>query len=111
MTRTILFLLFLALATHCTSAQEITRIDSGKSVATQVSDTGFVMAKSPLGAVIRSAILPGWGQWYNESYWKIPIVIGLSAWMIRGIIVENSSYNTYSTLYAASITTANPAGN
>jgi len=26
--------------------------------------------KSPWGAVLRSAILPGWGQAYTENYWK-----------------------------------------
>ena len=26
--------------------------------------------KSPWGAVLRSSILPGWGQIYTESYWK-----------------------------------------
>jgi len=30
-------------------------------------DTGFVMQKSPWGAVARSAIIPGLGQFYNES--------------------------------------------
>lgn len=27
-------------------------------------------------ATIRSAIVPGWGQAYNKSYWKIPVVYG-----------------------------------
>jgi len=31
---------------------------------------------NPKRAMIRSAILPGWGQWTNKKYWKIPIVYG-----------------------------------
>ncbi len=31
---------------------------------------------NPKVAMLRSAILPGWGQWYNKKYWKIPIVYG-----------------------------------
>lgn len=34
------------------------------------------MTKSPAGAVWRSIIFPGWGQYYVESYWKIPIFTG-----------------------------------
>jgi hypothetical protein len=31
---------------------------------------------NPKTAMLRSAILPGWGQWYNKKYWKIPIIYG-----------------------------------
>lgn len=47
---------------------------SGDSVVIQKETT-----KSPWGAVLRSAVLPGWGQYYNESYWKIPLIWGVFA--------------------------------
>jgi hypothetical protein len=55
-------------------------------------DTIFVMEKSPWGAVLRSAILPGFGQFYNESYWKIPIVWGIGALLISGWVYNNGLY-------------------
>ena len=77
----------------------------------QRSDTGFTMKKSPLGAVLRSVVIPGWGQFYNQSYWKIPIVWGLSAFLIQGYIKENKKFTTYRDLYGSSITACAPDGN
>jgi hypothetical protein len=37
-------------------------------------DTAGKKKHSPRKATIRSAIIPGWGQAYNRSYWKIPVV-------------------------------------
>jgi hypothetical protein len=31
---------------------------------------------NPRVAILRSAIIPGWGQFTNKKYWKIPIVYG-----------------------------------
>lgn len=45
-------------------------------------DDSVINKYNPTGATIRSAIIPGWGQFYNKKYWKIPIVyaaLGITA--------------------------------
>jgi Family of unknown function (DUF5683) len=46
-----------------------------------IDTSKFVMEKSAWGAVLRSAILPGLGQYYNQSYWKIPVVWGFLVYL------------------------------
>ena len=64
-----------------------------------VTDTGFVMHKSPWGAVLRSAIIPGLGQFYNESYWKIPVIWGVGALLVSGWIYNNNLYTENQDLF------------
>jgi hypothetical protein len=59
----------------------------------------FVMQKSPWGAVVRSAVFPGWGQIYNESYWKAPVVWGIMGWFVYNWIDNNNKYIDYKNLY------------
>ncbi|MCL6493875.1 MAG: hypothetical protein K6T54_03740 [Ignavibacterium sp.] len=66
------------------------------------SDTVFVMSKSPWGAVARSAVIPGWGQFYNESYWKIPVIWGTAVWFVYNWVDNNNLYNDYKSLYQSS---------
>ena len=54
---------------------------------------GFKMQKSPTGAIVRSLILPGWGQYYVESYWKIPLFLGAAGTCAYFIIDNNNSFN------------------
>ena len=101
--------LFCTLLPFPVLAQSTEASDSASSAA---QDTAlFAMKKSPLGAMVRSAIIPGWGQFYNESYWKIPLVLGLTGFLSYGIISEHNNFIEYRDLYDASITVNNPSGN
>ncbi len=68
--------------------------------ATAVSDTirapadsSFHMTKSPLEAVLLSAVVPGAGQVYLNQAWKLPIIYGLLAGFAYGVYIQNSRYH------------------
>ena len=45
--------------------------------------------KSPTGAMIRSMIFPGLGQWYNEKKLKALLVLGVESGIVINSIVQN----------------------
>lgn len=79
------------------------------STKTEQLDTlKFKMKKSAWGAVLRSAILPGFGQFYNESYWKVPVVLGVLGYLGYQWNNNNALYKDYRDLYKTnSITNPN----
>lgn len=90
--------------------------DKRKSIndSVQKKSTGkvtFKMKKSPWKAVALSAVLPGAGQFYNESYWKIPVIAGLGGYFVYEWIQNNNQYLDYKELYQNSQTPQNPSGN
>jgi len=70
--------------------------DSLKTDSTQVQ---FEMQKSPWGAVLRSAIIPGLGQIYNESYYKAPLIWALGGWLTYNWVNNNNLKNDYAELF------------
>lgn len=66
--------------------------------------------KSASLAMGLSALLPGAGQFYNESYWKVPIVVGLGIYFISYWLDNNRRYLDYKDQYAASLSTSSPNG-
>ncbi len=73
--------------------------DTLRNNSSEKEDTVFVMQKSPWGAVLRSAILPGWGQFYNQSYLKIPVVWGVLGWLGYQWYQNNKYYRQSQDLY------------
>ncbi|KAA3661227.1 MAG: hypothetical protein DWQ10_05015 [Calditrichaeota bacterium] len=51
--------------------------------------SGKAKTKSPRAALWRSILLPGWGQFYNEKYWKATFVLGLESLFIARAIDFN----------------------
>jgi hypothetical protein len=84
------------------------QLDTLKPTKTQ--PTKFRMKKSPWLAVLQSALVPGLGQLYNESYWKIPIIAGLVGYLGYEVYANNKKFLDYRDRYAASQTPENQYG-
>ncbi len=68
------------------------------------------MKKSPWKAVLYSAVVPGLGQLYNETYWKVPVIAIAGGYLGYVILHNNSKFLDYRDSYSASITPENPNG-
>lgn len=75
---------------------------SGITMDTIKTSDVYIPTKDPMTAVWKSAVLPGWGQYYNESYWKVPVVWGILGWCVYNYVVNDNNYTDYRTLYIQS---------
>lgn len=66
-------MIFLCVLPESIKAQSFLRYEKHEY---SVSDTLSIQYKSPKGAMIRSAILPGWGQAYNHKFLKALVYMG-----------------------------------
>ncbi len=66
----------------------------------------YHQSKKPWLAVGLSAALPGAGQIYDQSYWKLPIIWGLGGYWVSQWIQLNSKYKDYRDQYAQSLLTS-----
>jgi hypothetical protein len=71
--------------------------------STAVPASTPLMEKSPTTAVLWSLALPGLGQYYTETYWKIPLFTGgalASAWLI---VDNHAKYQDADAAYLAAL--------
>ncbi len=72
-------------------------VDVTKKASSNISDT--TVKYRPRKAIIRSAIIPGWGQVTNNKIWKVPVVyaaIGIPTYLFfRNLQQYKDSKNAY----------------
>lgn len=54
---------------------------------------------SPSLAFKRSGFIPGWGQWYNHRWWKVPIVYTGLGLLGSAVIFNQKYYKQYLRIY------------
>jgi hypothetical protein len=92
-------LILIILFSSALLSQQDTITSVRETTSTSEQNTAFVMQKSPWLAVLQSAVVPGLGQIYNESYIKAPIIWGAAALLVYGWIYNDDLYQDYRTLY------------
>ncbi len=95
---------------HLSNKNELNVAADSNITTPKKSEKTFRMKKDPWLAVLFSAIIPGAGQFYNQSYWKVPIILGLCTYFGYEWYDQNKKFIDYRDQFAASQTPENPAG-
>jgi hypothetical protein len=65
---------------------------------TSAADTTIVRKRpwteQPRVVMLRSLLVPGWGQWHNHAHLKALGIGGVEGWILGGMIVNNRRLNT-----------------
>jgi hypothetical protein len=98
------FVVVLLLSLHAVGAAQPQPVslfrDTVVGPASSAADTGaFHPTKSAWLAVGLSALVPGAGQIYDESYWKVPVIWGVGGYWIYEWGQLNNKYHEYGDLY------------
>ena len=78
------------------------------SVFSARAEDTLTMTKSPTTAVLMSLACPGLGQFYNQSYLKIPIFTGMAAVSVWLFFDNNAKFNDADAQYASAAASSNP---
>lgn len=77
--------------------------DTLKSPKEPINNKERIETFNPRTAIIRSAIIPGWGQITNKKYWKLPIVYGALGTTTYLFFRNLHQFNNAKTAYALAI--------
>lgn len=92
---------FLFIISVGTAQQDSLAVTSEKASKKELKEKDYepYNALAPSKAAFYSAILPGLGQAYNGSYWKIPIAYGGLGTGVYFYLKNNKEYNKYRDAY------------
>lgn len=92
--RFLLIISLLLFSLHASFAQEA---ENGTETEQQTTETAEqVKLVSPIGAMVRSAIFPGWGQFYSRSYFRGSLtVLGIGGSVIGALLAQQSFRSRY----------------
>jgi len=77
----------------CFASEEVHAAESDSIRKDTSSTKVYAPKKSPTTAILYSCVFPGLGQYYVESYWKIPLFTGGAGVLIYAIAANNSLYS------------------
>jgi len=84
--------------------------NSAVAKALSTPDTIIRGGKSTTTALLASMVVPGAGQIYNGSYWKVPLIWGLEYYFISVYRNQNNLYAENRRLYLAALDSATVTG-
>jgi len=94
MLKTVIILILFPLYFNISYSQDSSTVNTAEIKTVPISNVDY-MSKSPSEALWKS-IIPGWGQYYNEEYWKAPILFGAAVGLGGLIYYYNSEFNNFS---------------
>ena len=90
--RVSLIILLLSFSFHASFAQEAKKITNAEQETPKTEEQ--IRLVSPIGAMVRSAILPGWGQFYSRSYFRGSLTaLGIGGSAIGALLAQRSFSN------------------
>ncbi|MDE0684159.1 MAG: DUF5683 domain-containing protein [Candidatus Poribacteria bacterium] len=94
--RFLLIISLLLFSLHASFAQEAENGINTEQQTTKTETAERVRLISPIGAIVRSAVVPGWGQFHSRSYFRGSLtVLGVGGSIIGALLAQNSFRNRY----------------
>jgi hypothetical protein len=89
------FLLSCCLFGFCLVNEGVGQTKQDSTIMNSAEPDTLLKGKSPMGALLRSVALPGWGQFYDHQYIKGTLVLGTETTFITLAVIEWSRMSTH----------------